>query len=246
MVFQHYGLWPHLDALDSVAYPLRRSGLGKDAARSEARELLRQMRIERLASRHPAELSGGEQQRVGLARALARRPALYLLDEPTAHLDTALKADLQAELAQRMRADGAAALHATHDVDEALAVADRVVLIRDGEIVQVGRPTEVYAEPVDAWAATITGPASFVRADETAGDPDESRGQTLIRPDWVVFDGPIEATVESLAYRGSHTDYRLETSLGGLLLREAGPPRWSSGTRTSCRITRRWRMPGSR
>ena len=116
-----------------MAYPLA-AGRDADAARRAARaaELLEQMRIGHLAGRRPAELSGGEQQRVGLARALARRPAVYLLDEPTAHLDTVLKADLQAELATRMHADGAAAIHATHDVEEALAVADRVVLLRDG------------------------------------------------------------------------------------------------------------------
>ena len=221
MVFQHYGLWPHLDALDSVAYPLRRSGLGKDAARAEALELLRQLRIERLASRHPAELSGGEQQRVGLARALARRPALYLLDEPTAHLDTALKADLQAELALRMRTDGAAALHATHDVDEALAVADRVVLLRDGEIVQVGRPTEVYAQPVDAWAATHDGPG-LVRAPGRFGGRRWGDGWPRARPSRL---GRL---------RGTDRRYRRERGLPGQSHRL--PPRDVAGRAPASRV----------
>jgi ABC-type Fe3+/spermidine/putrescine transport system ATPase subunit len=242
MVFQHYGLWPHLDALDTVAYPLRRSGLGADEARGRARELLGQLRIQPLAGRRPAELSGGEQQRVGLARALARRPQVYLLDEPTAHLDAELKRDLQSELRARIHADDAAAVHATHDVDEALAVADRLVLLRAGEVVQVGTPVEVYERPVDDWAATLTGPASFV--DGWHGSPED--GRFLVRPDWVRLDGqdgPIAATVGEVLYRGTHTDYRLATAMGSVFVRELGPPRLGAGAATTCRVERAWRMP---
>ena len=245
MVFQHYGLWPHLDALDTVAYPLRRAGVDGPTARKRATGLLEQMRIGHLAGRRPAELSGGEQQRVGLARALARRPALYLLDEPTAHLDTVLKADLQSELSERMRADGAAAVHATHDVEEALAAADRVVLLRAGVVVQIGTPTEVYSQPVDEWAARLTGPASFV--DERVRSEGVSEpGRYLVRPDWVRFEGPVSATVHEVRFRGSHTDYRLATELGEILLREPGLPRFDTGAETSCRIERVWRMPEPR
>jgi ABC-type Fe3+/spermidine/putrescine transport system ATPase subunit len=245
MVFQHYGLWPHLDALDTVAYPLRRAGVGASEARTQAAGLLEQMRLGHLAGRRPAELSGGEQQRVGLARALARRPALYLLDEPTAHLDTVLKADLQAELTERMHADGAAAVHATHDVEEALAVADRVVLLRDGKVVQTGRPGEVYARPADEWAAHLTGPASYIEGSlATAGA--DGPGRYLVRPDWVRFGEGLAARVSDVRYRGTHTDYRLETGLGTVLLREPGPPRFDAGSRTSCVVDRVWRMGSAR
>jgi iron(III) transport system ATP-binding protein len=245
MVFQHYGLWPHMDALDTVAYPRRRAGEGRSASRAQAKVLLEQMRIPHLAARRPAELSGGEQQRVGLARALARRPAVYLLDEPTAHLDTVLKGELQAELATRMHADGAAAIHATHDVEEALAVADRVVLLRDGAVVQVARPRDIYARPIDDWAARLTGPASFIEdALEAMGA--DGPGRYMVRPDWVRFGGPLAANVEDVRYRGTHTDYRLTTRLGSLLLREPGPARFAVGDRTSCMLQRVWRMPESR
>jgi len=248
MVFQHYGLWPHLHALDTVAYPMRRAGLDRAEAGRRAHELLEQMRVGHLAGRRPAELSGGEQQRVGLARALARRPALYLLDEPTAHLDAALKTELQSELSARIHVDGAAAIHATHDVDEALAVADRVALLRAGEIVQVGTPVEVYAQPVDDWAAVLTGPASFLSGGQEAAGAvgaagEDGEGRYLVRPDWLRFEGPIGATVRESRYRGTHTDYRLTTERGDVLLREPGQPRFAEGTATSCRIERVWRMP---
>jgi len=245
MVFQHYGLWPHLDALDTVAYPLRMAGEGRGPARVAARELLEQMRVGHLAERRPAELSGGEQQRVGLARALARRPAVYLLDEPTAHLDTVLKADLQTELASRVHADGAAAIHATHDLEEALAVADRVVLLRDGAVVQVAPPAIVYAEPADDWAARLTGPASFVEG-ELAALGASGPGRYLVRPDWVRFGGPLAARVIDIRFRGTHTDYRLRTGLGTVLLRDPGPPRFAIGAAVDCAIERVWRMEDAR
>ena len=138
MVFQDHALWPHLSVLDTVAYPLRRAGAPKSAARRAARDILEQMGLGPLADRRPGQLSGGEQQRVGLARALASGPGIYLFDEPTAHLDASLRAQILEEVARRRAADGAAAIYATHDAAEALAIADRVAVLHSGRMAQAG------------------------------------------------------------------------------------------------------------
>jgi iron(III) transport system ATP-binding protein len=164
MVFQDHALWPHLSVLDTVAYPLRRTGAGRADARRAARAILDQMGLGPLAERRPGQLSGGEQQRVGLARALACAPALYLFDEPTAHLDASLRAQILDEVARRRAADGAAAIYATHDAAEALAIADRVAVLHSGRLAQTGPPAVVYAEPADLTVAALTGPMSVLHA----------------------------------------------------------------------------------
>lgn len=264
VVFQNYALWPHLDALQTVAYPLLRRGLSRGAAQAEARALLARLGIAQLADRHPAQLSGGEQQRVGLARALARAPDVYLLDEPTAHLDTALKGALQEELAGSGQGPGAATLYATHDVGEALAVADRVALLRGGRITQVGTPTQVYEQPVDPWSAQLTGPASILKVELSEADGRTARvrigqrasriacpwpagGQppdaVLVRPDWArVGQGAFAGRVTGSWYRGPHTDYRIETDGGSLLVRAPGPPGPQVGQAVEWDLDRGWPM----
>ncbi len=235
-VFQNYALWPHLTAGRIVAYPLERAGIPAGAAAEEAVALLDLVGIGDLAGRKPAELSGGQQQRVGLARALARRAGLYLFDEPTAHLDSALRADLQEELVARLASDGAAALYATHDAAEALAVADRVVVLRDGRIVQIGTPDEIYGEPVDLWAARLTGPAWEVTGASVGVDAD----RVVVRPDWVAPGEDLEGTVEAVWFRGPYTDYRIVTTAGTLEMRRSGHPEWATGDGVSVSIERWW------
>ena len=218
MVFQDHALWPHLSVLDTVAYPLRRAGASKSAAHRGAHGILEQMSLAPLAGRRPGQLSGGEQQRVGLARALAGAPALYLFDEPTAHLDASLRAQILDEVARRRAADGAAALYATHDATEALAIADRVAVLHSGRLAQLGTPAEVYAAPSDLAVARLTGPVSVLSAPLTPAGPalytirvaefraavpattapgadradHEGRPEPviLVRPDWARLAGP--------------------------------------------------------
>jgi ABC-type Fe3+/spermidine/putrescine transport system ATPase subunit len=262
VVFQNYALWPHLTALDTVAYPMRRDGLSSAEARRRAADLLDRMGVSQLAGRRPAQLSGGEQQRVGVARALARNAALYLFDEPTAHLDTALRGVLQEELAAQRSAMGAAVLYATHDVAEAFAVADRIALVRDGTVMQVAPPREVYEQPVDLWAARLTGPASVLELPvvparpgcveisvagagltipvAAAGPVSAGPAQVLVRPEWGQLGGPLLGRVTAVRYRGADTDYRLETPVGVVEVRERGAPRTHVGTSTGWGISRAW------
>ncbi|MEP6638427.1 MAG: ABC transporter ATP-binding protein [Chloroflexota bacterium] len=262
VVFQSYALWPHLSALETVAYPIRRRRVAPPEARRRAAELLERLGIASLADRRPAELSGGEQQRVGLGRALAKEASLYLFDEPTAHLDAALRNRLQAEIGEQRRRSGAAAIYATHDTAEALALADRVVILRDGRIVQDGSPTTVYERPAGVWAAELTGPASSVSvriadlhdgrarldvagvsqtvAVATAGAPAHGEVRAIIRPDWVRLGGDIPAHVDAVAFRGTHTDYQMGTVAGTVGVRVAGPPMTRLGESVGLTLTRVW------
>jgi len=235
MVFQNYALWPHLSALDTVAYPARRRGQGRTQARAEALKILELLNVGHLAGRHPAELSGGEQQRVGLARALARQASLYLFDEPTAHLDSHVRGVFLAELVTRQRDTGAAAVYAAHDAEETLGLADRVALLAHGRVIQVGTPQQVYREPVDELAARLTGPVSVLRA------PGGS-ARVLVRPEWAALDGELAGRVIEVWFRGPHSDYVLDTDQGQLLVREPGPPRHQRGTQVTWRLAHSWAL----
>ncbi|MBA2719394.1 MAG: ABC transporter ATP-binding protein, partial [Chloroflexi bacterium] len=263
VVFQGSALWPHLSALDTVAYPLRRRGVAAETARREAGAILARLGIERLADRRPAEMSGGEQQRVGLGRALARAARLHLFDEPTAHLDGPLRDRLLGEIAVTRRESGAAGMYATHDTAEALAIADRVLLLRDGAVVQAGTPTDVYEAPVDAWAARLTGPASEIEARivsaagdlvelevagvrirarvDGCGSPGEAADdpvRLLVRPDWAAIGGPLPGRVTASRFRGSHTDVDLGTPAGLITIRQPGPPSVAVGDLTGWSLRR--------
>ena len=259
-VFQNFALWPHLDVLETVAYPMRRAGSSRPQARADAAALLDLLGLGELARRRPAELSGGEQQRVGLARALARNAGLYLLDEPTAHLDAHLRAAFLGEVRARQRDSGAAVLYATHDAAEALALADRVALLTGGGLLQVGDPAQVYDEPVSAAAAALTGPVSVLNArvgpagealvaveigeatdtvtGHTSGQPHTR--QVLLRPEWTSVGGPFEGRIEAAWFRGSHVDYEVRSAAGPVLVRETDMPRRDAGEPLSWGIRRIW------
>jgi len=236
MVFQNYALWPHLTALDTVAYPARRRGQKRASARAQAQLILERLNIGHLADRHPAELSGGEQQRVGLARALARQASLYLFDEPTAHLDAHVRGVFLAELVTRQRDTGAAAVYAAHDAEESLGLADRVALLAAGRVIQVGTPQQVYDEPVSQLAAQLTGSCSVLTTSEGSA--------VLVRPEWAHLDGDRSARIHDVFFRGPHSDYLLDTTQGRVLVREPGPPRQGRGDEITWSLRHSWPLRG--
>lgn len=157
MVFQDYALWPHLNALHNVAYSLRRRRLDRVSATRRATEALDRVGLAHLAARYPNELSGGEQQRVGLARAMVADPALVLFDEPLSNLDADLRERLRVQIATATREAGSTAIYITHDQAEAFALADRIGVLNAGRLEQVGTPEEIYHRPISPFVARFTG-----------------------------------------------------------------------------------------
>jgi ABC-type Fe3+/spermidine/putrescine transport system ATPase subunit len=168
-VFQSYALFPHLSVQENVAYGLKVSGVAKAEIAGRVADALRLVKMQDFAAASPAKLSGGQQQRVALARALVNRPKLLLLDEPLSALDANLRKEMQIELKALQREIGIAFLFVTHDQEEAMALSDRIALLRGGALEQVGSPREIYARPATTYAAQFIGNANLLRADVTNG-----------------------------------------------------------------------------
>ncbi|MFI1730560.1 glycine betaine/L-proline ABC transporter ATP-binding protein [Streptomyces acidicola] len=151
MVFQHFGLLPHRSVLDNVAYGLEIQGVGRSERRSRAREIVAKVGLEGMEKRRPGQLSGGQQQRVGLARALAVDPEVLLFDEPFSALDPLIRRDMQEEVVRLHREEGRTMVFITHDLNEALKLGDRIALMRDGRVVQLGTPEEIVGSPADDY-----------------------------------------------------------------------------------------------
>lgn len=168
-VFQHYALFPHLSVFENVAYGLR---VGKVAAGEIPERVggaLSMVKMGDFAGRRPAQLSGGQQQRIALARALVKRPGLLLLDEPLSALDAGLRREMQLELKSLQREDGISFLFVTHDQDEAMALSDRIALLRAGVLEQIAAPREIYSRPATAYAASFIGQTNLLRGSIESG-----------------------------------------------------------------------------
>jgi spermidine/putrescine ABC transporter ATP-binding subunit len=164
-VFQHYALFPHLSVHENVAYGLRVTKVPKGEIASRVDEALRMVKMNEYAPSRPSTLSGGQQQRVALARALVNRPLLLLLDEPLSALDANLRKQMHSELKSLQREVGITFLFVTHDQEEAMALSDRIALLRDGALEQVAAPREIYAHPATAYTAQFIGQTNLLRAE---------------------------------------------------------------------------------
>ncbi|GAK72082.1 ABC transporter ATP-binding protein [Agrobacterium rubi] len=172
MMFQSYALFPHLDLIDNVAFSLKMKGVGKDERRAKAMEMLKLMQLEAYATRRPAQLSGGQQQRVALARALITDPEALLLDEPLSALDPFLKIRMRAELKKLQTSLGITFVHVTHSQEEAMALADIMVIMNDGRIEQAAHPRVIFEKPATAFVARFMGDHNVIsgRITEVVGD----------------------------------------------------------------------------
>ena len=163
LVFQSYALFPHMAVLDNVLFPLGVRKITGVAARRQALDALKLVRLEGLQDRRPSQLSGGQQQRVALARAIVFKPDILLLDEPLGALDRKLREELQVELKQLQRTLGVTTILVTHDQEEALSLSDRIMVLDKGRTQQIAAPAEAYLRPVNRFVAEFLGIANFVQ-----------------------------------------------------------------------------------
>ncbi len=162
VVFQNYALFPHMSAIENVEFALRMRKVPKAERRQRAADALDRVGLGKMRDRKPRQLSGGQQQRVALARALVFNPAALLLDEPMAALDKRLREQMQEEIKTLQKGLGISVLFVTHDQDEAMAMSDRIVVMRDGKIVQSGPPEDVYNHPLTDWVASFLGDTNLI------------------------------------------------------------------------------------
>ena len=197
MIFQTFALYPHLTVRDNFAYPLREAGVDRGEIARRIDEIAEMLRVGHTLDRKPATLSGGEQQRVAIGRALIRRPKLLLLDEPLTNLDAKLRHETRAEFKRLHREFGMTMVYATPDQLEALSMGQRIAVIRDGRVAQVDTPRDLYARPDDEFVATLVGaPAmNLVPAVRRGGDPAAAIELPFAR----LSDGPWTGALQSFA-----------------------------------------------
>lgn len=224
LVFQSYALFPHLSAFENAAFGLRLQRRPEAETKSRTQAALERVGLVHLATRKPAEMSGGQQQRLALARSLVMEPKVLLLDEPLSNLDARLRLEMRTELQRLQRDTGITMVFVTHDQSEALALADRVVLMRDGVIEQIGSPDALYNKPVTAFAADFMGFENIFAVEGSSLSSD-----TGVLPVSYSADAPYlgwrpgavqlgqgnhEARVRSVAFAGGHREYVLDTKVG--------------------------------
>ena len=180
MVFQNYAIFPHLTVKENVAYGLKARKVGKKEMDERVAEALELVQIAHLADRKPNELSGGQQQRVALARAFVIEPSVLLMDEPLSNLDAKLRVQMRTVIKKLQRRLGITTIYVTHDQEEALAISDRIAVMKDGNIMQIGTPGEIYAKPQNPFVAGFIGVSNFLECD-VKGDEVTIQGELTIK-----------------------------------------------------------------
>ncbi|RRF98885.1 MAG: ABC transporter ATP-binding protein [Coriobacteriaceae bacterium] len=232
MVFQSYALLPHYNIFDNVAYGLKIRKLPKDVIKKKVRDILAMVGLEGMEDRMTNQLSGGQQQRVALARALVLEPSVLLFDEPLSNLDAKLRVDMRNEIRKIQQQAGITAIYVTHDQSEAMALSDRIIIMKRGEIQQIGEPHEVYYHPINEFVADFIGESNFLRGtvskkDGEGGvvsfenheiDCENVGGHTVgekvvlvLRPESAKLadEGILRCTVELSRFMGSYQNYQV-------------------------------------
>ncbi len=249
MVFQSYALFPHMTVIENVSYGFVVSGMRKEEARTRARQGLELVRLEGYDDRLPSELSGGQQQRVAVARALVLEPEVLLFDEPLSNLDAKLRRRVREEIREIQQSLNLTTVYVTHDQEEALAVSDKIIVMRNAAIAQEGAPRDLYERPSNVFVADFIGDANLVDAevrrveDKTAtvsiGTLEielPARGiapgpaKVAIRPESVCLSDPgngLAGQILKAAYLGDHLEYTVTTPVGELFVidNSVGAPR---------------------
>jgi iron(III) transport system ATP-binding protein len=247
MVFQSYALFPHMNVFNNVAYGLRAHHVSRSATRERVHNALEMMELGKLAERRPHELSGGQQQRVALARSLVIEPRVLLFDEPLSNLDAKLRVQMRGEIHNLQRRLNITSVYVTHDQVEAMALSDRVVIMNEGRIEQIGTPEEIYRRPASRFVADFIGRANFVEAKVEAvqaravtvtmfgqtvtlpAEFDPKTGDTVvavIRPEALTLSNDPalpQATVDQVMYLGSSVDYVVEVNGQSFTVVDADP-----------------------
>jgi multiple sugar transport system ATP-binding protein len=217
MVFQSYALYPHLSVRDNMGLALKQAGIGRAEIRAATDRAAEMLALGPLMERRPAELSGGQRQRVAIGRAIVRTPKLFLFDEPLSNLDAALRVATRIEIAKLHRDLGATMIYVTHDQVEAMTLADKIVVLRAGQVEQVGRPMDLYNDPANVFVAGFIGsPQMNFLKGAALGEAAETLG---IRPEHLTVtpDGPIAGEVSHVEKLGGETLVYLRTEPHGLV-----------------------------
>ncbi|MEY3165984.1 MAG: hypothetical protein RLZZ291_501 [Actinomycetota bacterium] len=246
MVFQSYALFPHMTVFDNVAYGLRIKKMSNAEIKTAVAEVLESMSLSHLANRAPNQLSGGQQQRVALARAMVVRPKVLLFDEPLSNLDAKLRAQMRIEIRNIQRRLGITSIFVTHDQDEAMSLSDRIVVMRNAVVEQVGNPDEVYRRPASVFVADFIGRSNFLKVEnakkarsgkatvvvggvelEVASQENALSSKhpvLLVRPESISVTasksakpGKSEGVVSNVVFYGNHVEYTLDTDEGVIL-----------------------------
>jgi spermidine/putrescine transport system ATP-binding protein len=261
-VFQSYALFPHLSVLENVAFGLRRKGVRGETVRKRAEEMLKIVGLEGLGRRKPRQLSGGQQQRVALARALVNKPQVLLLDEPLGALDLKLRKQMQLELKAIQHDVGITFIHVTHDQEEAMTMADKIAVMNQGRIEQLGTPTELYESPATAYVAGFLGVSNLIHGTVSGSDSvrldrgpevrvpasvlNGRTGQVAvgIRPEKIELGNgqpnALEGTIVEQAYVGVATQYIVETECGRLTVYRQNASPGLNGASPGDRTTLSW------